>query len=134
MRRGWRRVLLATSAAAIVAIGCGAEDRVSEPRPPAPVELTAKVDDRKVVVSPSEVGAGLANLTISNQTPEDVQLVLEGPTEGTTDPVVGNGVLEYKIDLREGEYRVGTESRTAREATLSVGPERESAQNDLLLP
>ena len=140
MRR--RRATAALAAAVIAALGaagCGAEDFPNDPRPPAPIELTARVDDRKVEVSPIErdgapVGAGLANVTISNQTDSDQQLNFAGPVDRTTDPVVANGVLEFKIDLEEGEYVVGTDDPSIDDMTFAVGPARPSAQNDLLLP
>lgn len=134
MRRARTALLALGGVAALAVAGCGSDDHPNEPRPPAPVELTAKVDRGKVVVSPSEVGAGLANITISNQTDEDVQLSFVGPTEATTDPIVDGGVIDFKIDLEQGDYEVGTESSGQRTAQLDVGPERPSSQNDLLLP
>ena len=40
--------------AAVLVAGCGAEEFPNDPRPPAPVELSAKIDDRKVVVVPEQ--------------------------------------------------------------------------------
>jgi hypothetical protein len=121
------------------AAGCGSDDFENEPRPPAPVELTARVDDRRVVVSPitiegEPVGAGLANVTISNQTPDSVQLTFAGPSERRTDPIVPGGVLEFKLELQRGNYTVSADDTGIRPFEMAVGPERESAQNDLLLP
>lgn len=140
MRRGPCTALLASAALAVVGVGCGAEDFENNPRPPAPVELTARVDQQKVVVAPTEingapVGAGLVTVTISNQTPETVAVAFDGPGgEQTSDPIMGNGVGEIKINLDEGQYMVGTSDGTIRATELEVGPERETAQNDLLLP
>ena len=81
----WRRrrtgLLAAAGIALIGAAGCGSDDFANDPRPPAPIELTAKVDDRKVSVSPVEIdgepiGAGLATVTIANLTDDEVQLTL----------------------------------------------------------
>jgi hypothetical protein len=133
--------MLASAAVAGIAVaGCGAEDFPNDPRPPAPIELTAKVDDRKVIVSPTEfngapVGAGLANVTIANLTDEGTSLTFAGPDQDwTTNPVVANGVLEYKLDLRPGNYIVTAEDEAVRPMEFEVGAERPSAQNDLLLP
>jgi hypothetical protein len=126
--------MLAAASLAVLAAGCGSEERENQPRPPSPVELTAKIGQDRVVVSPGEVGAGLVNLTISNQTPEDVRLEITGPTQGSTDPVLANGVLEYKIEMQEGEYEVSADTTSIEPARIEVGPERESAQNELLLP
>ena len=141
MRRSRRIALLASAAViGIVVAGCGSEDFPNDPRPPAPIELTAKVDDRKVIVSPTEfdgepVGAGLANVTIANLTNEGTALTFAGPDrDWTTNPVVANGTLEYKLDLQTGNYIVTAEDESVRPMEFEVGPERESAQNDLLLP
>ena len=76
--------------AAFIVAGCGSEDFPNEPRPPAPIELSAKVDNRKVTVDPDEIGAGLATFTISNQSRDDVQLAFEGPNGARTDQIPGD--------------------------------------------
>lgn len=136
-RPGRRLVLLvALAALALAAAGCGSEDHPNEPRPPTPAEVSAKVDDDRVVVSPSRLGAGLAVFSISNQTDDIVQLALEGPTEAVSEPIEAGGVTDtFKVPMEEGEYVVtaGQESR-ARPAELLIGPKRPSSQNELLLP
>jgi hypothetical protein len=140
MRGRRRTALLAVGVAAVVAAGCGAEDFPNDPRPPAPIELTARIGEKKVAVSPTKrpngepIGAGLANITVSNQTPENVGLEFIGPTDLATDPVVANGVLQFNIDLEEGIYTVFADDPAIRSTDFEVGPERASAQNDLLLP
>jgi hypothetical protein len=138
----WRRrrtgLLAAAGIALIGAAGCGSDDFANDPRPPAPIELTAKVDDRKVSVSPVEIdgepiGAGLATVTIANLSDDEVQLTFDGPTEGSTDPIIAGGVADIKLNLEQGDYTVATDG-DATEAEFTVGPERESAQNELLLP
>lgn len=143
MRRRSPITLLASgaAAAALFVAGCGSEDFPNEPRPPAPIELTAKIDDQKVIVSPKTdpngdpIGAGLATITVANLTDEDgVQLVLRGPTENASEPIVSGGAADLKLSLEEGEYEVEAEGVDVREAMLTVGPERSSSQNELLLP
>ena len=131
--------MLATLAAAAVAAGCGSDDFANVPRPPATIELAARVDDRKVQVSPVEagdepIGAGLANVTVSNQTAERLRVTFLGPGDRTTAPVVGNGTLQFKLDLEEGLYIVEVDDPSIRGTEFAVGLERPSAQNDLLLP
>ena len=142
MRRGARRhrirfVLPAGLVAlAAVAAGCGSEDHPNRPRPPVPLEVSAKVGTDRVNVSPSEFGAGLAVFTISNQTDDIVQLALEGPTEAVSEPIDAGGVTDsFKVPMEEGLYEVsaGTEA-SSRPAELTIGPKRKSSQNELLLP
>jgi hypothetical protein len=120
--------------AALIVAGCGAEDHPNDPRPPAPVELSAKVDDKRVVLAPTRTGAGLAVVTISNQSSENVQLEFSGPSRGETSEIAAGGVGTVQLQLKEGDYTVDPSSPSIQSGTLTVGAERPSAQNDLLLP
>lgn len=120
--------------AAVLAAGCGAEDHPNEPRPPVPAELSAKVDDRKVVVVPDRIGAGLAVVTVSNQSADDVQVAFDGPTDAKSDEIPAGSVGQVQFELETGEYRIDAGVPTISSGTMSVGPERPSAQNELLLP
>jgi hypothetical protein len=138
---GVRSRLIAPVAALVAAFAlgsCGGEDDFeNNPRPPAPIELTARIADDVVNVSPStaaQVGAGLANITISNQSQESAVLLLDGPTDDASDEIVAGGTGTMKVALEQGEYRVSAQDSEAREAKLEVGPDRETSQNDLLLP
>lgn len=133
-----RKPLLVASVTALAAgltAGCGAEDHENEPRPASPIEVTAKVDDEKVDVSPDEFGAGPVVMTISNQSDDPIQIGVEGPTAGQSSGIEPGSVGSFKFDFEEGDYEVspGEESR-ARPGVLTVGPERASSQNELLLP
>lgn len=132
MKRRCATALLVVAAATVV--GCGAEDFPNEPRPAAPVELSARIDDRKVVVAPKEIGAGLATITISNQSSDEVQLDFTGPSESSTGPIPAGGVGSLKLALEQGDYQVEPDVSSISSGTLAVGSERASAQNDLLLP
>jgi hypothetical protein len=142
MGRRRRTALLGIGLAGIAfaAAGCGSEDFANDPRPPAPIEMSAKVGDDEVRVSPirfdgKPVGAGLASVTIANLSDKTTELTFAGPDEPrTTNPIIANGVLDYKIDLRPGQYTVSAADDTVRPMQFTVGPERPSAQNDLLLP
>jgi len=121
-------------AASVLAAGCGAEEFPNDPRPPAPVELSAKVDDRKVTVVPDEVGAGLATFTISNQSDDAVTLAFDGPTDVGSDEIPAGGVGALQFELETGTYEIEASVPTISDGSMTVGPERPSAQNDLLLP
>lgn len=131
----------ACSAAALLAAGCGEDDSYSnDPRPPSPVVVTAAVVDDEVSVSPSELGAGPVNLVVTNQTDAAQRLTLERdevgerPFEQQTSPINPHGTASLKADLDPGTYEVRVESRGIKPAKLRIGPERESAQDELLLP
>lgn len=126
---------VAALAAATVLAACGEDDFANEDRPPAPVELTALVNDRAVVVSPGAVGAGPVVVTVSNQSQDAASLTLDGPTQIAGGEIPPGGVGELKAVLEQGDYEVtGGEGSSARPGAIDVGPERESSQNELLLP
>ena len=130
--RSLAAVVVALSALVLVACG-GEDDFENNPRPPAPISLSARIGDSGLSVGPEEVGAGLATITISNQTGDPATLVLEGPTDESSDEVVAGGTGSMKIHLQEGDYQVSTGEGTGG-TQLTVGPERASSQNELLLP
>ena len=138
--RGNRRRHAAVGAAlSVFALGvaaCGEDDFENEPRPPSPIEITAAIDDEGVSVSPSKgIGAGLVTITISNQTDEPANLTLVGPTDVESDDIVPGGTGSVKTALKEGAYEASAGDDTSiKSRTVTIGPERESSQNDLLLP
>lgn len=133
---GLRGVVLGCGCAALLAVGgCGSDDFENEPRPPSPKELTAAIDQDSVSVSPGELGAGLVVVTVSNQSAETTNLVLEGPTSHSSGDIPPGGTGSIKASLEEGDYEAsaGTEVGV-KPAELTIGPERETSQNELLLP
>ena len=141
----------AALAAAVAIAACGSEDFENAPRPPSPIQLSALIKDGQVSLGPrSGVGAGLATITISNQTQDPAKLLLEGPQDNASDEVVrsdgqtivggrgvGTGVGTMLVDHQEGAYpgsAANDSGAGGHETTLRVGPERKSSQNELLLP
>jgi hypothetical protein len=142
-RTAGRRARGAASVAALAGLvafaGCGGDDDfANDPRPAAPIVVTAKVDDQKVAVSPDEFGAGLVNFTVSNQSDDPVSLTLVGPApedNQESGEIPPGGVGNLKADVSEGDYEVnGGERSDAKPAQVTVGPERPSSSDELLLP
>ena len=132
-----RRLIAALAALAVAATlaACGEDDFENNPRAAAPISLTARIGDTGISLGPQEIGAGIVDVTISNQTDEPARLVFEGPTDESTDTIVAGGTGTAKMALEEGDYEVSNGEGTDNGATqLTVGPERETSQNDLLLP
>ncbi len=131
-----RRTLLALSVglAALIVAGCGRDDFDNDPRPPVPAEITVKIGDGGVTVSPSEFGAGLVNFTIANFEDSPAVLQIEGPVDAVSDEVPPNGNAQLKTEIETGEYEASADGVEARPFAFTVGEERESGQNDLLLP
>jgi hypothetical protein len=139
------RNVSATVGAVVLLAGCGSDSSYkNNPRPPAPITVTASISDKAVSVSPSRFGAGPVTLVVTNQTTRSRELVLASSQEagsGKTGlagqgsgPINPQGTASLKADLRQGTYQVRVKGATVRPATLSVGRPRRSAQNELLQP
>jgi hypothetical protein len=126
-------------AAAIVA-GCGEDDFKNEARAPVREALTGVIQDDKVTVSPSRIGAGPVEITISNQTKADHSVTLEGESiVERQGPVEPGGTVTIQKTLTRGNYEVKAGSEKAvpkeiRPAILRIGKDRQNSNNDLLLP
>ena len=137
-------VAMATGVALLIA-GCGGSDDsnyANEPRPPAPIVVSASIGSDRVSVSPRRFGAGPITLIVTNQTGQSRELTLEtdeigGSTPGieqNSGPINPGDTASLKADLKRGKYKVAVASDGIQAAALDVGAERESAQNELLQP
>jgi hypothetical protein len=131
----------AALATAAIAAGCGEDDFENEPRPAVTIELTGVIQEDKLSVSPSRnLGAGPFTILISNQTDAEHTVTLEGGSiQEEVGPVGPDDTVEIKRTLAPGSYevRAGSARAVRREiqpATLDIGEERKSSNNELLLP
>jgi hypothetical protein len=140
MRRRTAQVVPCIAFATAFVVGCGASnDYKNEPRPPAPIVVTASINRNAVAVSPKRFGAGPVTLIVTNQTGASQQLTLEinngqAGFKGQTGPINPRDTGQLKADLGTGTYSVHVAGNGIRPARLTVGRERASAQNDLLQP
>jgi hypothetical protein len=131
---------------AVLAAGCGSsgDDYKNTARPPAPIVVSAAIDDQAVQISPTHVGAGAIRLVISNQSGSAQQVTLEttddpgsGPGEKAvqTGPINPRETASVSADVRRGTtYALHVGGDEVRAARLVVGAPRASSQNDLLQP
>ena len=143
MRRTAAHAALAV--AAVLALGgCGGSsaDYKNDPRPPSHIIITGYISDERVSVSPRVMGAGPISLIVTNQTASAQRVTLEsagaagsGPgIRQVTAPISPQDTATLKVDVKPGSYSVHVAGDGIRAARLRVGPERPSAQNDLLQP
>ena len=130
-----RRLLLIALLAPLAA--CGAGTRVNHDAPPAPVNVTAAIHDKRVEISPSRVGGGPVLIIVSNQSRRPQALTVETAGRGagirrSTDPIAPQGTARLSVDVSRGTYVVSAPHATS--ARLRVGKRRRSAQIDLLQP
>jgi hypothetical protein len=134
-RRARHALFAALGISAALSLGaCGSSDFPNDPRPPAPIEVTAKVGSGQVQVSPDHFGAGLVTFTIANLSRSPVRFTLSGPKDAATPPIQPGAPASLKVDLPQGSYQATAEGGGNQTATVKVGPERKSSQNQLLQP
>jgi hypothetical protein len=143
MTRMTRMGAMAMPLAIIALAGCGGSSASSnDPRPPVPIVLTASISDQRVSVSPRRFGAGPISLIVTNQTSAAQRVTLEsaGPAgsgpglKQETAPISPRDTATLKADVEPGRYTVHVGGDGIAAAALRVGPQRPSAQNDLLQP
>jgi hypothetical protein len=133
-RRGRALLVLAVLLAAVAVAGCGRNDFKNDPPPPVPAEVTVKIASDGVGVSPKNFGAGLVNFTIANLTDKTGSLVIHGPVNATSDSLAPAGTQTLKVDMKTGSYEASVDGIAVRPFNFTVGAERPSSQNQLLLP
>jgi hypothetical protein len=143
------RIIGIVGACAVVA-GCGSAGGTAptQPRPPSPVNLTVYVNDSKVSVSPSNVGAGPVVFIVTNQATKSEQLAISRTGHSSpiasTAPINPQGTTQVSVNFRPGDYTIATQRRgtdaqlseqsTIRSASIHIGRERPNGSNELLQP
>jgi hypothetical protein len=131
--------ILAAGALLVTACGSGTHF-ANRPRPPVPVNLTVYINNARISVSPSSVGAGPVNFIITNQAQQAESLTIaphSGSSVATTGPINPQGTAQVTVNLDSpGEYELttGAASGSIQPAPLHIGPARPSAANQLLQP
>ncbi|MCW2966575.1 MAG: hypothetical protein JWM71_347 [Solirubrobacteraceae bacterium] len=138
MRRG---LPAATCTALLVLAGCGGGSHYkNDPRPPAPLDISASILPDKVSVSPVHFGAGPISLTVANLTGASQRISIVKRINGQnqrneqTGPINPHDTATLQADVDQGDYVVQVEGASIKPARLTVGKQRASAQNDLLQP
>ncbi len=129
---------LATVAA--ISVGCGdSRDSNKGFRPPVTKIAGLVLDGKATHISPSEIGAGPITIKIANKTGAPVAQVslrsfdggcVADQADSGRIPAGGSGTIS--ATLVPGTCEIVADSMAT--SKLLVGPERESAQNKLLLP
>lgn len=124
--------------------GCGGgTDYANADRPPAPISISIALLGGRVAVSPNHVGGGPVLLLIANESGRSRDVTLTEPRGGgrscvaedaSSGPINAQDAARMSLTLVEGTCEVGVVDGALRPAQLIVGPERASAQQDLLQP
>lgn len=139
--------------AAVALAGCGGGSHfANQTRPPAPVNLTVYINDQRISVSPSTVGAGPVQLIVTNQATNAVSLTVQPTNDSSaqpladTGPISPQGTAQVTVDLSPpGDYTVGIAPSGSTQAAASaptgiqpavvhVGKARQGSSSQLLQP
>ncbi len=127
-------VAVAVAAAAVTLGACGRDDFENEPRPPLPFDVSVEVSEEAVIFSPAQFGAGIATFTIVNLTDEPAVFAIDGPTVDESEEIPAGATGVLKTEVVTGDYEAVAEGTSATPFEFEVTAERDSAQDDLLLP
>ena len=138
-----RALILASVGATMLGAGCGdSESHKNKLKPPEPINVTASVSDKRVLVSPNAFGAGPIVLIITNQTSRKQDVTLESDTtsgkagiQQSTGPIIPEGgTAQLQVDVGKGTYRLSAADDRVEPARIAVGTSRGTSQNELLQP
>jgi hypothetical protein len=128
-------IVLGVALAAVAVGGCGRNDFANDPRPAVPAEVTVKIGNGGIAISPKEFGSGLVVFTIANLTDSSGTFVIQGPINAESRPIIPQGTASLKLQMdKSGDYEASSHGIPARPFAFTVGPPSPSGQNDLLLP
>ncbi len=146
-----RITLLAVTVAVLAGCGSGGGHFANLPRPASPVNVTVYINDQRVSISPTSVGAGPVVFLVSNQASEAESLnilpagVSAGQALADTGPISPQATASVTVDLKGGSYSVATGPTGSTQAaqntpsgiapaTLHIGKARPSASGQLMNP
>lgn len=137
-RRPRRLPTLTALAAALIALaiaGCaGNESYENRPKAPAVLTVSVIVGEDEIQMSPRGWGAGPVRFIAVNQTGTR-QIVSFDSDRLERDVPVGSGQsANFKMTTAPGPFSISASNVAANALDFEVGPERETAQNDLTQP
>lgn len=154
--RGSLLCATAIVAAGVLLSACGSESHPNDPRAPLPQDLSVSIADDEILVSPKilslpgrrpinisqnenapinqadQDAAALVQVSISNLTSEDTEMVLEGPVDMEQE-MTPNGSGSFRTALPTGIYRISSPASSGS-MRFAVGRSRVSSNSDLLTP
>jgi hypothetical protein len=133
--------------------GCGAGSKfANKPRPPLPINLSVYINNARISISPTSVGAGPVNFIVTNMADhsESLSILAAGASASNslanTGPINPQATAQVTVNFDSpGTYTVTTspqgqtdaalaEPPAIHPATLHIGPMRASAAGALLQP
>jgi hypothetical protein len=107
------------------------------------------INNARVSVSPSTVGAGPVSFVVTNSATNTESVTIQTPdggqTLGSTGPINPQATAQLTVNFTPGDYTIGagpqagsdatqSTSSSIQAATIHIGPERQAGSNQLLQP
>lgn len=142
-------VIVGASTLAVSACGTAGGSAATKVRPPTPVNLSVYVNNSRISVSPSRIGAGPVVFTVTNQANRSESLTIRGANQGrtlaSTAPINPQGTTQVSVDFNPGDYTIATAPQGQTDADLAqpssitpasihIGRMRQSSSNSVLEP
>lgn len=138
---------LAATGLLVTACGTAGGKSPTAARPATPVNLTVYVNDSRVSVSPTSVGAGPVVFIVTNQASHAESLAISGQGGSrlaSTAPINPQGTTQVTVDFKPGDYTIATAVHgndaqmstpsSIRPASIHIGKVRASSDNQVLQP
>lgn len=103
-------------------------------KPPAVLTLSILVADDQIAAAPNPFGAGPTRFLITNQTQKKQIVTLTTDTIERKVAVDVSQTSNFKMTIAEGNLTINSSDTAAGSLDIAVGPERETAQQDLDQP
>ena len=142
-----RRATIAMLALVTIAVaGCGGGSHFADKsRPATPVNVTVYIDNSRLLLSPSTVGAGPVVFTITNQATRAQSVTIRAADGGNelanTAPINPQATSQVKVSFHAGDYKLTTRpvsfaasvvGATIEPASLHIGKLRPNSNTALL--
>lgn len=123
------------AAVAVIASGCETQEEYkNELKPPAVLTLSTQITNTEIAVSPRSIGAGPTRFVIGNSSDANQLVTVEGERVSRQVKLGPGESTLFKATTYPGPLEIDADHTTADAVEVTVGPERESAQNDLNQP
>ncbi|MBI5310733.1 MAG: hypothetical protein HZB14_06890 [Actinobacteria bacterium] len=127
-------LLVATAILALVATGCSNDSYDNKPKTPAVLTVSVFIGEDRMAYSPRNFGAGPVQFVLVNQTGAEQHVTISTDRYERSFPLARQQTIKQKMTVEPGFLSIEADNTAAEPLEIEVGPERESAQQDLNQP
>lgn len=115
--------------------GCSTEEEyTNEPKPPRVFTVSTLITETAIAVSPRNFGAGPTRFVTGNKSDVTQTVTFEGERVSRSIDLGPGESRTFKVTTFPGPFEIDAGDTTADAVEMFIGPERETAQNDINQP